>query len=141
MRNLVIVLILATFVAPALGSIPVEGEQYSLVTLREARDLLGKPGVYFVDVNEPEVYERYHIPGAIPVTSEDLGLFLPRDKQSMIVFYCAERRCYASHAAAREAIKLGYRRILVMPEGIFGWANAGLPIEKGAAPKAGQPGR
>lgn len=141
MRNLVIILILAAFVAPALCSTPVEGEQYSFVTLREARDLLGKPGVYFVDVNEPEVYERYHIPGATPVTSEDLGLFLPSDKQSMIVFYCAERRCYASHAAAREAIKLGYRRILVMPEGIFGWANAGLPIEKGAAPKAGQPRR
>ena len=141
MRNLAIIFVLAAFVAPALCSIPAEGEQYSLVTLREARDLLGKPDVYFVDVNEPEVYERYHIPGATPVTSEDLKLFLPRDKQSMIVFYCAERRCYASHAAAREAVKLGYRRILVMPEGIFGWANAGLPIEKGAAPKAVQPGR
>ena len=129
------------FAAPALCSTPVEGERYLLVTLREARDLRGKPGVYFVDVNEPEVYERYHIPGATPVTSEHLRRFLPRDMQSTIVFYCAERRCYASHAAAREAIKLGYRRILIMPEGIFGWANAGLPIEKGAAPKAVQPGR
>jgi hypothetical protein len=104
MRNLAIILILAAFVVPALASTPMEGEKYSLITLREARDLQGKPGVFFVDVNETEVYERYHIPGATPVTNEDLGRFLPQDKRSTIIFYCAERRCYASHAAAREAI-------------------------------------
>ena len=135
MRNLAIILIVAAFVAPALCSIPVDGERFSLITLREAHDLLGKAGVYFVDVNEPEIYARYHIPAATPVTSEDLRHFLPKDKQSTIVFYCAERRCYASHAAAKEAVKLGYSRVLVMPEGIFGWVNAGLPTEKGAAPE------
>jgi rhodanese-related sulfurtransferase len=123
------------FAVPVRCSTPVDGEKYSLITLREARDMYGKAGVFFVDVNEPEVYERYHIPGATPVTSEELRRFLPRDKQSTIVFYCAERRCYASHAAAREAIKFGYTRVLVMPEGIFGWVNAGLPTERGAAPK------
>ncbi len=133
MRNFAIILILvvAACAAPVLCSTPVEGQKYLLVSLREARDLRSKPGVYFVDVNEPEVYERYHIPGAIPVTNEHLRRFLPKDMQSTIVFYCAERRCYASHAAAREAIKLGYTRVLVMPEGIFGWVNAGLPTEKG----------
>ncbi len=135
MRSLAILLLVLAFAAPAPCSTPMEGEKYSLITLREARDLHGKPGVFFVDVNEPEVYARYHIPGAIPVTSEHLRRFLPRDKQSMIVFYCAERRCFASHAAAREAIKLGYTRVLVMPEGIFGWVNAGLTAEKGAPGK------
>lgn len=135
MRNLAIILIVAALAAPVLCSTPVEGEKYSLVTLREARDLRGEAGVFFVDVNEPEVYARYHIPGATPVTSEDLRRFLPKDKQSTIVFYCAERRCYASHAAAREAVKLGYTRVLVMPEGIFGWVNAGLPAEKSAPGK------
>ena len=123
------------FSAPIFCSTPVEGEKYSLITVREARDLQGKAGVFFVDVNEPEVYERYHIPGAIWVTNEHLRRFLPHDKQSRIVFYCAERRCYASHAAAQEAIKLGYTRVLVMPEGIFGWVNAGLPAEKGTPGK------
>jgi rhodanese-related sulfurtransferase len=133
MRTIVAFLILAVLVSPALCSTPVEGEKYSFVSLREARDMRAMPGVFFVDVNEPEIYARYHVPGAIHVTSEDLMHFLPKDKQSTLVFYCAERRCFASHAAAHEAVKLGYTRVFVMPEGIFGWVNAGLPIEKGPA--------
>ena len=135
MRTLAIILLLAAFTAVAPCSTPAEGDRYAFVTLREAYDLYGKPGVFFIDVNEPEVYERYHVPGSTPVTSEDLKLFLPGDKRATLVFYCAERRCTASHAAAREAVKLGYRNVLVMPEGIFGWVNAGLPVLKGRAAK------
>jgi rhodanese-related sulfurtransferase len=133
MRIPAIILVLAALVTAAACSTPLQGEKYSTITLREARDLRGRPGVYFVDVNEPEVYARYHVPAAIQVTSEDLQRFLPRDLQATLIFYCAERRCFASHAAAREAVKLGYRSVLVMPEGIFGWVNAGLPTSKGAA--------
>ena len=132
MRIFAVILALAALVASAPCSTPVEGEKYSWVSLREARELYSKPGVFFIDVNEPEVYERYHITGATPVTSKDLLRFLPADKHATLVFYCAERRCTASHAAAREAIKLGYSSVLVMPEGIFGWVNAGLPTSKGA---------
>jgi rhodanese-related sulfurtransferase len=135
MRTLAIILLLAALAAVAPCSTPAEGEKYAFVTLREAYDLYGKPGVFFIDVNEPEVYERYHIPGSMPVTSEDLQRFLPVDKKATLVFYCAERRCSASHAAAREAVKLGYTHVLVMTEGIFGWVNAGLPILKGRAAK------
>jgi rhodanese-related sulfurtransferase len=141
MRALAIILVLFAFVAAALCSTPVEGEKYSLISLREARDLQGKADVYFIDVNEPEIYERYHVPGATPVTSEDIQRFLPHDKHGTLIFYCAERRCFASHAAAREAIKLGYICVLVMPEGIFGWVNAGLPVEKGSALKAAKSGK
>jgi rhodanese-related sulfurtransferase len=141
MRNFAIILIVATFVATAVCSTPMVGEKYSLVSLREARDLHGRSGVFFIDVNEREIYERYHIPGAIPVTSADLKHFLPRDKQSTIVFYCAERRCFASNAAAREAIKLGYTQVFVMPQGIFGWVQAGLPAEKGTTLKVGKSGK
>jgi rhodanese-related sulfurtransferase len=141
MRTLVIILMLASFVAPSPCSTSVEGEKYSWISLREARDLYSKPGVFFIDVNEPEVYGRYHIPGATPVTDEHLQRFLPADRQATLVFYCAERRCTASHAAAREAAKLGYSRVLVMPEGIFGWVNAGLPVDKGATLKTGKNGK
>jgi len=112
---------------------PVEGERFSSITLREARDLLGNPDVSFIDVNEPEIYAHYHIPGAIHVTDEHLEHFLPKDKGATLVFYCYERRCTASHAAAREAVKLGYTHVLVMPAGILGWVNSGLPAERGGA--------
>ncbi len=38
----------------------------------------------------------------------------------------------ASHSAAREAAKLGYTNVWVMPEGIFGWVKAGKPVETGS---------
>jgi rhodanese-related sulfurtransferase len=37
----------------------------------------------------------------------------------------------ASHAAAREAAKLGYTSVFVMPDGISGWLEAGKPVESG----------
>jgi rhodanese-related sulfurtransferase len=42
----------------------------------------------------------------------------------------------ASHAAAREAVKLGYKKAFVMPEGISGWVKAGKPVEKGEPGKS-----
>ena len=37
----------------------------------------------------------------------------------------------ASHAAAREAAKLGYQNVFVMPDGITGWVKAGKRVEAG----------
>ena len=37
----------------------------------------------------------------------------------------------ASHHAAREAAKLGFTKLYVMPEGIDGWVKAGKPTEVG----------
>jgi rhodanese-related sulfurtransferase len=117
---------------PSAASTPVEGEQFQTVSLREAGELHGKPGVYFLDCNEPEIHAQYHVPGSVWVTSEKLQDFLPADHQATVVFYCYNRRCSASHAAAHEAVKLGYRKVFVMPDGITGWVLAGLPVEKDA---------
>jgi len=45
------------------------------------------------------------------------------------------KRRTAREAAATEAVRLGYTRVYVMPEGIFGWINAGKPVEKSKAQK------
>jgi rhodanese-related sulfurtransferase len=37
----------------------------------------------------------------------------------------------ASHGAAREAAKLGYKNIFVMKDGIGGWVKKGKAVEKG----------
>jgi rhodanese-related sulfurtransferase len=37
----------------------------------------------------------------------------------------------ASHAAAREAAKLGYTNVFVMPDGILGWVKAKKRVEAG----------
>lgn len=38
----------------------------------------------------------------------------------------------ASHAAAREAARLGYANAWVMPDGIAGWVKAGKRVESGS---------
>ena len=38
----------------------------------------------------------------------------------------------ASHGAAREAAKLGYKKVFVMSAGISGWVKAGKPVENGS---------
>ncbi len=37
----------------------------------------------------------------------------------------------ASHWAAREAVRLGYTNVYVMPDGITGWVRAGKRVESG----------
>ena len=131
MRSIAIFLVLVFLTIAAPCATPVEGKQYSALSLSEARAMHGKPGVVFLDVNEPEIYEQGHIPGATWVTDEHLEKFLPKDKNTTLVFYCYERRCSGSHAAAHEAVKMGYTRVFVLPAGIMGWANAGLPTARG----------
>jgi rhodanese-related sulfurtransferase len=83
-----------------------------------------------LDANPREIYDEHHLPGArwVPydgVTAE----MLSSDKATPLVFYCANTRCSASHVAARQANTLGFTSVHVMPDGIFGWVEAGRPTE------------
>ncbi|HVN63784.1 MAG TPA: rhodanese-like domain-containing protein, partial [Candidatus Binataceae bacterium] len=72
------------------------------------------------------------IPGAHLLTSPeqyDVTGTLPPDKTALLVFYCANKMCTASHEAARRATDAGYSDVDVMADGIFGWKSAGEPVE------------
>lgn len=101
------------------------------LTMSQVESLLGKPGVYVYDVNTPEIWQQGHLPGAIYINRPDYRRLLPRDKNATLVFYCANRLCSASAAAAQEAVHRGYRHVYLMPEGIFGWERSGRPVETG----------
>lgn len=52
------------------------------------------------------------------------------DKARPIVFYC-DAQCWMSWNAAKRAMtELGYRRVYWYPEGVDGWKQAGLALEK-----------
>lgn len=77
------------------------------------------------------------VPGAKLLSSSsdyDVAKELPSDKKSMLVFYCANTRCAASHAAAKKAIEAGYSDVSVMVDGIYGWRDAGQRLEKVLVP-------
>jgi rhodanese-related sulfurtransferase len=127
--------LLGLVVAMASAPVPRADHGFTHVSIEEVERFLGRPGVYIFDVNVPEIWAEHHLPGAIHVKDAKLKRYLPTDKNAILIFYCAEPRCTASEAAATEAVRLGYTRVYVMPEGIFGWINAGKPVEKSAPQK------
>ena len=103
---------------------------------------MNKSGVALLDVNVQEVWEKHHIPGAKHIDSPDIAKFLPMDRSSLLIFYCAGPLCEASGIAANESVMLGFRRVYVMRDGIFGWVKAGYPVESAAPAKnSGTPAR
>ena len=67
---------------------------------------------------------------ALPSSSHYDVASLPSDKNSKLVFYCANTDCMASHDAAKLALKSGYTNVYVMTDGIQGWKKAGKPTQK-----------
>ncbi|MGL5666096.1 MAG: rhodanese-like domain-containing protein, partial [Shewanella sp.] len=76
--------------------------QLNPISMREAETLVGKPGVYFFDVNTLEIWAEGFIPGAVFFNVQNWRELLPKNKDAVMVFYCANRLCTASNMAARE---------------------------------------
>lgn len=91
--------------------------------------------VRIYDVNPRECYVEGHVAGAQWVEYDAIDAAgLPPSKDAMLVFYCYNPQCGASHAAAEQARARGYRNVWRMPEGIAGWRAARLPVVAGPAP-------
>lgn len=61
-----------------------------LISIDEARQLLGQPNVVFVDARVADEYKRQHIKGAISMPNTEVAqrlTELPRDKD--LIIYCA----------------------------------------------------
>lgn len=71
------------------------------------------------------------VPGAILLTSYNKYALteLPKDKNTILVFYCYNSFCQASHLAAQRAIGAGYKDARVMKAGIVGWNVATAKIK------------
>lgn len=100
-----------------------------LTKMTEAR--AGSLKLAIFDNNGLDTYKEGHIPGATWVQYDEIKASdLPPDKGTMLVFYCYNEHCHASHIGARSAVKLGYSKVFVLPIGIAGWKKAGKAIEK-----------
>jgi rhodanese-related sulfurtransferase len=54
----------------------------------EVEKLLGAPGVAIFDANNPDLWAKHHLPGAVHITGKDLRSLLPADRRTRLVFYC-----------------------------------------------------
>jgi rhodanese-related sulfurtransferase len=72
------------------------------------------------------------IPGAtlLPNCHDYATSLLPPSKSEHLVFYCASTWCGAAEKAAERALAQGYTAVNVLPDGIKGWREAGMPTQK-----------
>jgi rhodanese-related sulfurtransferase len=105
---------------------------FQTIPMEEVARIMKNPGVVLLDVNVPELWEKSHLPGAVHVDNADIARFLPADRKSTLIFYCAGPLCAAGGMAANESVLLGYRRVYVMTDGIFGWVRMGYPVASSA---------
>ena len=73
-----------------------------------------------------------HLPGAINIPPDQVDRLAPRllpDLDAEIVVYCSGM-CRNSEAASRRLEELGYRRVLLYPDGKEDWIEHALPVER-----------
>ncbi|NLI78271.1 MAG: rhodanese-like domain-containing protein [Candidatus Riflebacteria bacterium] len=125
---------------PAKAARP-EGTPPSLV--QESEGLVNTPGLLALiksrvpmavfDARAPKWDDGNRIPGARWLSPTSTPAEIRKHVKSqdqLIVTYCAGFTCPASKQLSEHLKRLGYTNVLEYPEGIAGWAKAGLPVEK-----------
>ncbi len=83
--------------------------------------------VMIIDARPYKVkYTKGHIPGAvnIPFSQFDKNSnLLPKDKNSLVIYYCGGLKCKLSHKSARKAEKSGYKNVKVFAKGYPEWVS------------------
>ena len=120
--------------------------QIETLTVEQARELLGRPDVTFVDLRDPrELWREGGIPGATQVTRGMLEFWIdpgsPYHKDffasgNRFVFFCAGG--WRSALATLTAQEMGLTPVCHIEGGFGGWKKAGAPIEA-VAPPSRQP--
>ncbi len=94
--------------------------------------IAAKVPMVIIDARSGKNDDGKRIPGAKSInagsTDEEIKALLP-DKSALIVTYCANLECPASHQLAEKLMKAGYINLIEYPEGIEGWQKAGHKVE------------
>ncbi len=84
-----------------------------------------------LDARSGKYDDGRRLPGALSLNSEskpeDISKVIPT-KEALVVTYCANLKCPASHALYSHLKTLGYTNLIEYPEGIEGWVEAGNPV-------------
>lgn len=101
------------------------------ISVADVNAAVGSKSAVIIDVNGTDSYNAGHVPGALnyDAIQNKLAANLPKDKNALIVAYCANPKCGAYAKAAMAAKKLGYTNVKHMTAGIAGWKEAGMKTE------------
>lgn len=91
--------------------------------------------IAIVDALPGEYFKKGHLPNALSIPADQVSQLAPeklRDKNQMIVTYCANASCPKSKEAAAELREMGYLNVVEYADGLEDWKGAGLPLETSA---------
>jgi hypothetical protein len=71
------------------GDKATKAEPFSLVSVDQVDQMIGRPDVFVVDANPEDVFRKNHLPGAHWWRSAPLAQLLPAQKDQRLIFYCA----------------------------------------------------
>jgi len=100
------------------------------ITVSEAKALLDKGGVTFLDVRTETEFKKGHIPGAMNLPRGKLEFKIDKeiaDKNAQVVLYC--KTSGRSALATYTLVKMGYKNLKNMDGGWEAWTKAGYPVE------------
>jgi rhodanese-related sulfurtransferase len=97
----------------------------------EQGEIPRRDNVMVVDSRGARKFDQGHIPVAVNISAslfDSQSERLPKDKSTLLIFYCGGIKCPLSHKSAFKAEALGYTNIQVYAAGYPDWtANGGLP--------------
>jgi rhodanese-related sulfurtransferase len=102
----------------------------TMISVEEAKALLDKGGVAFLDCREPKEYKSGHIPGAMNIPRGLLEFQIDKkipDKNAQIVMYCKSGG--RASLACCSIQKMGYKNVKNIDGGWKAWVKAGFPVE------------
>ncbi|MCF8033595.1 MAG: hypothetical protein K9K66_05035 [Desulfarculaceae bacterium] len=120
-------LVLALALPVMAGEAPAFKQYPNLVDAAEVKLVAdGKVKGVIIDARPYKLkYLKGHIPGSISLPTSQFDKVaaskLPKDKDTLLVFYCGGLKCALSHKGAFKAHAMGYKRIQVYAKGYPDW--------------------
>jgi rhodanese-related sulfurtransferase len=81
--------------------------------------LIQASNVTVIDARDADSYAKGHISGAVNYSTATL----PADKNAKLVFYCGGLKCPAAAKAAKKALEMGYKNVMVYRGGWAEWSE------------------
>ena len=123
---------------PAVTASLATGTEAKISTVTLATLLRAGAPMVVLDARTGRFDDGRRIPGARSLSAlssaGEVAAVIPA-KGTLVVTYCASLKCPASRHLAEHLRKLGYTNILEYPEGIAGWAAAGMPVKQAGKTK------
>lgn len=110
---------------------PVKVSDEKLVKIDELVRLVAsgheRSNFFLVDSRPAQRFNEGHIPGAVSLPDSEFDRLsgkLPKEKDKLIIFYCAGPTCRFSSSSAAKADKSGYRNVKVFVDGMPLWKKS-----------------